>query len=79
MTTWLDKLREEWVRSQTEPPTMHVTFTESETAWKYVIPGNRPRIREHLGHYLHIELRPHEGRAVIVCGKCGCVLAEEAL
>jgi hypothetical protein len=57
MTTWLEKLREE-----------------------YVIPAApKPRIRDHLGHYLHIELRTGDGVAVVVCGKCGVVLAEEAL
>jgi hypothetical protein len=59
---------------------MHVKFTEAETAWKYVIPAApKPRIRDHLGHYLHIELRPHEQRAVVVCGKCNVVLCEEEL
>jgi hypothetical protein len=82
MTTWLEKLREEYVRSEGEenPPSMHVKFTEAETAWKYVIPAApKPRIRDHLGHYLHIELRTGDGVAVVVCGKCGVVLAEEAL
>jgi hypothetical protein len=60
VTTWLERFRDEYVRSHADEL-------------------RKPRIREHLGHYLHIELRPHEGRAVIVCGKCGCVLAEEAL
>jgi hypothetical protein len=35
--------------------------------------------RNHLGHYITMESRPHEGRVVIVCSKCGVVLCEDWL